>query len=83
MFTSSATNQSREPEAHSPKFCTFTSALTASIPFELRRGENGYRVRVNHGEDEFLWPEVFSTLEKAGKEILQALTNASLSRGEI
>ena len=31
MFTSSATNQSREPEAHSPKFCTFTSALTASI----------------------------------------------------
>jgi hypothetical protein len=54
-----------------------------SFQFTVCREENGYRVRVRQGEDEFVWPEVFSTLEKAGKEIWEALTNASQSRGEI
>ena len=51
--------------------------------FTVYRDENGYRVRVKQGEDEFVWTEVFSTLEKAGQKIWEALTNASQSRGEI
>jgi hypothetical protein len=51
--------------------------------FTVYRDENDYRVRVKQGEDEFVWPEAFSTLEKAGKKIWEALTSASQSRGEI
>jgi hypothetical protein len=53
-------------------------------PFQstVYRVENGHRVRVDQGNDDFEWPEVFSTLEDAGKEIWEALANASQSRAE-
>jgi hypothetical protein len=45
--------------------------------------ENGYRLRVNSGGHEYIWPSTYSSLEAVGKEILRALTTASECRGEI
>jgi hypothetical protein len=53
-----------------------------SFQFTVFAAENGYRVRVKYGEEEYVWPEVYKTLEQAGIEILKALTTASQSRGE-
>jgi hypothetical protein len=53
-----------------------------SFNFTVFAAENGYRIRVNQGENEYLWPDTYATLEQAGKEILKALTTASQSRGE-
>jgi hypothetical protein len=53
-----------------------------SFQFIVFAVENGYRVRVKYGEEEYEWPDIFKTLEHAGKEILKALTTASKSRGE-
>ena len=58
-------------------------AHTQAFQFTIFPAENGYRLRVNCGAAEYLWPEFYSTLEKAGKEILRALTTASECRGEI
>jgi hypothetical protein len=44
--------------------------------------ENGYRLRVNSGGKEYIWPLTYSSLEAVGKEILRALTTASECRGE-
>jgi hypothetical protein len=44
--------------------------------------ENGYRLRVNSGGKEYIWPSTYSSLEAVGKEILRALTTASECRGE-
>jgi hypothetical protein len=54
----------------------------ASFQFTVFAVENGYRVRVVHGDDKYQWPNVYNTLEEAGEEILQALKTASQSRGE-
>jgi hypothetical protein len=54
-----------------------------AFQFTIFPVENGYRLRVNCGAAEYLWPEIFSTLQKAGKEILRALTTASECQGEI
>jgi hypothetical protein len=53
-----------------------------SFQFTVFSAENGYRVRVKYGEEEYVWPDIYKTLEHAGKEILKALTTASKSRGE-
>jgi hypothetical protein len=53
-----------------------------SFQFTVFAAENGYRVRVKYGEEEYVWPHSYKTLEQAGKEILKALTTASESRGE-
>ena len=54
----------------------------ASFQFTVFPVENGYRVRVVHGDNKYQWPGVYSTLEQAGEEILRALKTASLCRGE-
>ena len=54
-----------------------------SFQFTILPAENGYRLRINHGGAEYLWPDIYPTLEKAGKEILKALTTASECRGEL
>ena len=51
--------------------------------FTILPAENGYRLRVNHGAAEYLWPSTYPTLEKAGEQILKALTTASECRGEL
>jgi hypothetical protein len=53
-----------------------------SFQFTVFAAESGYRVRVKYGDDEYVWPAIYKTLEHAGKEILKALTTASKSRGE-
>jgi len=53
-----------------------------SFQFTVLPVENGYRLHVYYGEEEYMWPDLYSTLEQAGKQILQALTTASESRGE-
>lgn len=53
-----------------------------SFQFTILPAENGYRLLVNHGTAEYLWPDVYLTLEKAGKEIVRALTTASECRKE-
>jgi hypothetical protein len=53
-----------------------------SFQFTVFAAEDGYRVRVKHGDEEYVWPDIYKTLEHAGKEILKALTTASVSRGE-
>jgi hypothetical protein len=58
------------------------NAQRKSFQFTVFAAENGYRVRVKHGEVEYVWPHLYKTLEHAGKEILKALTTASESRGE-
>jgi hypothetical protein len=58
------------------------STKMKSFQFTVSAAENGYRVRVKHGEEEYVWPDIYKTLEHAGKEILKALTTASKCRGE-
>lgn len=53
-----------------------------SFQFTVLPVENGYRLRVKYGEEEYMWPDIYNTLEQVGKDILQALTTASESRGE-
>jgi hypothetical protein len=53
-----------------------------SFQFIISPVENGYRLRVKYGEEEYTWPDIYNTLEQAGKDILQALKTASESRGE-
>jgi hypothetical protein len=53
-----------------------------SFQFTILPAENGYRLLVNHGAAEYLWPDIYSTLEKAGQQILKALTTASECRAE-
>jgi hypothetical protein len=53
-----------------------------SFQFTVFAVESRYRVRVKYGEEEYVWPDIYQTLEHAGKEILKALTSASVSRGE-
>jgi hypothetical protein len=57
--------------------------VTLSFQFTVLPVENGYRLQVICGEGEYMWPNLYGTLEQAGKQILQALTTASESRGEI
>ncbi len=57
--------------------------VTLSFHFTVLPVENGYRLQVSSGEQEYMWPDLYSTLEQAGKQILQALATASESRGEI
>jgi hypothetical protein len=59
------------------------STVTLSFQFTVLPLENGYRLQVSYGEEEYMWPDLYGTLEQAGKQILQALTTASESRGEI
>jgi hypothetical protein len=59
------------------------STVTLSFQFTVLPVENGYRLHVSYGAEEYIWPDLYSTLEQAGKQILQALTTASESRGEI
>ena len=59
------------------------STVTLSFHFTVLPVENGYRLHVSYGEQEYMWPDLYRTLEQAGKQILQALTTASESRGEI
>ncbi len=54
-----------------------------SFQFTIWAVEKGYRLSVNHGLAEYGWPNIYPTLEKAGQEILRALTTASECRGEI
>ena len=58
------------------------STVTLSFHFTVLPVENGYRLHVSYGEQEYMWPDLYRTLEQAGKQILQALTTASESRGE-
>ena len=58
------------------------STVRRSFHFTVLPVENGYPLHVSHGEEEYLWPHLYITLEQAGKEILKALTTASESRGE-
>jgi len=58
------------------------SKMTLSFQFTVLPVENGYRLQVSYGEEEYMWPDLYSTLGQAGKQILQALTTASESRGE-
>lgn len=55
----------------------------AIVQFTVLPVENGYRLKVSYGEEEYMWPNLYGTLEQAGKQVLQALTTASESRGEI
>jgi hypothetical protein len=41
--------------------------------------ENGYRLRVKYGEEEYSWPDSYNTLDQAGRDILQALKTVSES----
>ena len=59
------------------------STVTLSFHFTVLPVENGYRLQVSYGEEEYMWPDLYGTLEQAGKQILQALTTASESRREI
>jgi hypothetical protein len=59
------------------------STVTLSFQFTVLPVENGYRLKVSYGEEEYMWPNLYGTLEQAGKQVLQALTTASESRGEI
>ena len=59
------------------------STVTLSFHFTVSPVENGYRLHVSYGQEEYVWPDLYGTLEQAGKQILQALTTASESRGEI
>jgi hypothetical protein len=59
------------------------STVALSFHFTVLPVEKGYRLHVCHGEKEYMWPDLYGTLELAGKQILQALTTASESRGEI
>ena len=59
------------------------STVTLSFHFTVLPVENGYRLHVSYGEQEYTWPDLYDTLEQVGKQILQALTTASESRGEI
>ena len=59
------------------------STVTLSFHFTVLPVESGYRLHVSYGEQEYMWPDLYRTLEQAGKQILQALTTASESRGEI
>jgi hypothetical protein len=59
------------------------STVTLSFHFTVLPVENGYRLHVSYGEEAYTWPDLYSTLEQAGKQIQQALTTASESRGEI
>src|ERR1700693_1393442 len=58
------------------------STVTLSFHFTVLPVENGYRLHVSYGEQEYMWLDLYSTLEQAGKQILQALTTALESRGE-
>jgi hypothetical protein len=51
--------------------------------FTIFPEKNGYQLRVNHGSQEYLWPDLYPTLEKVGEEILRTLTTAAECRGEI
>jgi hypothetical protein len=53
-----------------------------SFQFTVFAAENGYRVRVKYGEQEYVWPDIYiyRTLECAGKEILKALRTARKAR---
>jgi hypothetical protein len=68
----------KDRKAEFPRTCK----SMASFQFTVFPVENGYRVRVVHGDNKYQWPGVYSTLEQAGEEILRALKTASLSRGE-
>ena len=57
--------------------------VTLSFHFTVLPGEKGYRLQVSSGGQDYMWPDLYSNLEQAGKQILQALTTASESRGEI
>jgi len=59
------------------------STVTLSFHFTVLPVESGYRLHISYGEQEYTWPDLYGTLEGAGKQILQALTTASESRGEI
>jgi hypothetical protein len=59
------------------------STVRRSFQFTVSPVENGYWVHVSYGQEEYMWPDLYGTLEQAGKQILQALTTASESRGEI
>jgi hypothetical protein len=61
--------------------CRIVSGIRP-FQFTILPAENGYRLRVNHGAAEYLWPSTYPTLEKAGEQILKALTTASECRGE-
>jgi hypothetical protein len=61
--------------------CRIVSGIQP-FQFTILPAENGYRLRVNHGAAEYLWPNTYPTLEKAGEQILKALTTASECRGE-
>ena len=45
----------------SPAKCT----KMKSFQFTVFAAENGYRVRVKHGEEEYVWPDIYNTLEHA------------------
>ena len=59
------------------------STVTRSFQFTVSPVDNGYQLHVSYGQEEYMWPDLYGTLEQAGKKILQALTTASESRGEI
>src|ERR1700686_1344274 len=50
--------------------------------FTIFPEKDGYQLRVNHGSQEYLWPDFYPTLEKVGEEILRTLTTAAECRGE-
>lgn len=56
--------------------------LLDSYFFTVVPVENGYKLRINSGGKEYIWPSIYSSLEAVGKEILRALTTASECRGE-
>jgi hypothetical protein len=60
--------------------CTILPA--ESFQFTILPAEDGYRLLVNHGAAEYLWPDVYATLAKAGEQILKTLTTASECRAE-
>ena len=49
------------------------STVTLSFHFTVLPVENGYRLHVSYGEQEYMWPDLYGNLEQAGKQILQAL----------
>ena len=60
----------------------YTILLAESFQFTILPAKDGYQLLVNHGAAEYLWPDIYSTLEKAGEQILKALTTASECRAE-
>jgi hypothetical protein len=60
----------------------YTILPAESFQFTILLTENGYRLLVNHGATEYVWPDLYSTLEKAGEQVLKALTTASECRAE-